>query len=108
MSSFTCSSATINPHPVCGTKEPYLISDSDHSVFQVLKASLSAASGRIPLLSCTLQSLEEMWVKPLKVICAMLLNESGLPLYCSNAYPVLESYYRVHCNIKHKLNVQYP
>lgn len=47
MSSFACSSDTINPHPVCGTKEPYLISDSDHSVFQVLKASISAASGRI-------------------------------------------------------------
>lgn len=47
ISAFTYSSITINPCPVCDTEEPYLISGSDHSVFQILKASISAAPVRV-------------------------------------------------------------
>lgn len=44
ISAFTYSSITINPCPVCGTEKPHLISDNDLSVFQLLKASISALS----------------------------------------------------------------
>lgn len=48
---FAYSSVTNNtkcyPFPVCGVKESYQILGSDYSVFQVLKASISATSIRI-------------------------------------------------------------
>lgn len=107
---FTYSGTTINPCPVCGTKEPYLISDGGHSVFQVLKAFISAASVRIAASKLHITIIGRNVGEAFEGDTCNVVKwvKTTIDMHCSNAYPVLESYYRIHCNMKHKLNIQYP